>query len=244
MPGLARHDNIMSKRQGIFQRPLLLLLHAVLCCCCWPRQCVTFRLLDSDSRPPHGRMHPSLACIARLAVHVSASPPLKHREMSRGQSGRSALEAIDLCSSQESDDDCAPKTSAAAGLLKRSSSLDKDVDDDGHDDDKGSGNTSLPKRRRHNTDIGSSASAASAASSSPSLATRLYNETTRQTPDGATVTPGIVGLLRTIPTIMGTNNVRVCGVCTQSDPGRVNREFYRCTIGRATSGAVGIAISR
>ena len=161
------------------------------------------------------------ACIARLAVHVSESPPLKHREMSKGQSGRSALEAIDLCSSQESDDDCGKPTnitSAAAGL-KRSSSLDKDGDDDGHDDDKVSAKTSLPKRRRHNADI------SLAASSSSSLATRLYNETFRQTPDGATVTPGIVGLLRTIPTIMGTNNVRVCGVCTQSNPGRVIREF-------------------
>ena len=168
--------------------------------------------------------HAMGACIARLAVHVSAPTPLKHREMRNDQSGRSALEAIDLCSSQESDDDCGKPTnitsaaSAAAGL-KRSSSLEKDDDDDGHDDDKVSAKTSLPKRMRHNADI------SLAASSSSSLATRLCDETTRQTPDGATVTPGIVGLLRTIPTIMGTNNVRVCGVCTQSDPGRVIREF-------------------
>lgn len=155
-------------------------------------------------------------CIARLAV--SASPSFKHREMSKEQSGRSALEAIDLCSSQESGDD-EPKTTplkpAGAGL-KRSSSLDKDGSDELHYDNT---TMSLLKKRRQNTDIGS------VAPSSSSLATRLYNETTRKTRDGATVTPGIVGLLRSIPTIMDSDNVRVCGVCTLSEPGRVIREF-------------------
>ena len=147
--------------------------------------------------------------------------------MSKEQSGRSALEAIDLCSSQESDDNggdtndeptattaTSTRKPAAAGV-KRSSSLGgRDGDDGGGEDN---ANDFFPKRRRN-------AVGGSAASSS--LASRLYGETTRQTPDGATVTPGIVGLLRSIPTIMDTdNNVRVCGVCTVSDPGRVIREF-------------------
>jgi len=136
------------------------------------------------------------------------------------QSGRSALEAIDLCSSQESDygDDDEPTTAAttkslkSAGGLKRSSSQNEGSDGDGDN-----AHASFSKKRRPDTDAGTAASLSF-------LATRLYNETTRETPDGATVTPGIVGLLRSIPTI-DADNVRVCGLSTTSEPGRVIREF-------------------
>lgn len=169
------------------------------------------------------------SCIATL---VSVSSTIKCRGMSKGkaaeeQSGRSALEAIDLCSSQESDEDAEhrlkraahetdandPTTSlaSAAGLKRSSSSADKEGD--------GVANASSSFKKRRHHDAGNTNGTLL-----QSLATRLYSETTRQTPDGATVTPGIVGLLRSIPTTDAAN-VRVCGLCTTSEPGRAIRQF-------------------
>ncbi len=148
---------------------------------------------------------------AAAAVHVG-----------KNQSGRSALDAIDLCSSQESDEDAEPGLQRASDEMGgTTTSLASAVKDDAK--------ASSSKKRRHHNGASNNDSVEATTNSSwlHSLATRLYAETTRQTPDGATVTPGIVGLLRSSISTSDTANVRVCGLCaTTSEPGRhVVREF-------------------
>lgn len=137
------------------------------------------------------------------------------------QSGRSALDAIDLCSSQESDEDAEPLQRASDETDGTTTSLASAVKDDAK--------ASSPKKRRHHNGAANNDSAVATSTSSwlQSVAMRLYTETTRQTPDGATVTPGIVGLLHSSISTSDTANTRVCGLCaTTSEPGRrVVREF-------------------
>ena len=140
----------------------------------------------------------------------------------KNQSGRSASDAIDLCSSQESDEDAEPGLQRASDETDgTTTSLASAVKDDAK--------ASSSKKRRHHNGAANNDSAEATSTSSwlQSVSTRLYAETTRQTPDGATVTPGIVGLLRSSISAPDAANVRVCGLCaTTSEPGRhVVREF-------------------